>query len=178
MLPPRLGASSGPLTAFVARELKTRGGASFETVVAPAAAPAPSLSQNTTSGPCSAVQPHRDRDSETERQIHCADLSEILAGCPSESFCRPRRPSGAIKRRDFRRPELSPSEVQDLVLAVIEHGLRRKEAEVGIHLRGVDGLADVWTGPVEGIIARIRREWDALDRDPHPGEVAMLERPR
>lgn len=77
----------------------------------------------------------------------------------------------------YQRPELSESETQDLVLDVIAYALRRGEAIAGTHRRGIDGLAEVWSEPTDEIITRIRREWDALGRVPHPGEVVMLEAP-
>lgn len=74
-------------------------------------------------------------------------------------------------------PELDDRQVQDAVLAIVEHGLRRHEAYAGLGA-AVGGLESVWPDPVDQIIERIRREWDALGRNPNPGEIVWLDQPR
>lgn len=74
-------------------------------------------------------------------------------------------------------PELDDQAIRDTVLALIERGLDRSEAEAGTSPRGRQGLEHVWREPTDVIIDRIRREWTALGREPMPGELAWLQRP-
>ena len=83
-----------------------------------------------------------------------------------------------VRRVRDLQPELDDQAVRDTVLTLIERALDRSEAQAGTWPRGAEGLEDVWREPTATIIERIRREWNALGRDPSPGEVAWLQAPR
>lgn len=73
-----------------------------------------------------------------------------------------------------RRPELDDDQVKSAVLSMLEGGLRRREVQVGTAY-SVGGLEDVWVDPIDEIMRRIAREWDALGRDPLPGEILWID---
>lgn len=73
-------------------------------------------------------------------------------------------------------PEADDRRVKDAVLAMIDQGLRRHEADAGLGAVP-GGLESVWSEPVDQIVDRIRREWDELGRDPTPGEIVWFQKP-
>lgn len=75
-------------------------------------------------------------------------------------------------------PELGDESVREVVLALVSRALATSEIEVGNQTRGVHGLGNVWHSDLDETIARIRREWIALGRNPNPGEIAWLQQPR
>lgn len=73
-----------------------------------------------------------------------------------------------------RLPHLDEDRVQSSVLALVRGGLRRQEVRAGVG-PVVGGLECVWTGPVDQMVERIRREWNELGRDPMPGEIVWFD---
>jgi hypothetical protein len=67
------------------------------------------------------------------------------------------------------------SEIQKVTLEVIRSLLEDKLLVAGIPTS--DGRFTAWTGDVQNIMERIRREWDKLSRNPVPGDVVWLSRP-
>ena len=60
------------------------------------------------------------------------------------------------------------------VLALVREALRRRLLVAGsVEERGFDA----WHLSPDDTVARIEREWAALGRDPHPGEIALFATP-
>jgi hypothetical protein len=71
-------------------------------------------------------------------------------------------------------PGLADADVRDLVLDVMERVLREGEAEAAHGPYGGD--LERWVAPPEEIRSRVEREWIALGRNPHPGEIVWLQK--
>lgn len=71
-------------------------------------------------------------------------------------------------------PTFDDNQVRSYVLSMLERGLRRREVRVATAY-SARGLEDIWEGPVDEILNRIRQEWDVLGRDPLPGEILWID---
>ena len=120
-------------------------------------------------------------------QAALAPVTAVLSEAELEELWAPKRYELSVdyvglwelvKRVRRVQPELDDQAVRDTVLTLIERALDRSEAQAGTWPRGAEGLETVWHEPTATIIDRIRREWDALGRDPTPGEVVWLQAPR
>jgi hypothetical protein len=79
---------------------------------------------------------------------------------------------GAVERAI---PGLSDEEVRDRVLDVIERAVRAGEAEAATY-DNASGAYKAWSESPSEVRERVRREWVALGRTPHPGEILWLQR--
>lgn len=75
-------------------------------------------------------------------------------------------------------PSLDAAAVRKATLDIIREALLQKRVVPGEFVEHDDTLTFLqWALPVHETVARIEREWDALDREPNPGDIVWFVAP-